>query len=686
MRETCPARSKVEKAWGRSFALGLLLLLLPAGCATPSPRARVLEEFQPGSLTNLAAYRTDTNLEIRIPFPGKDALAHASWPRVESGAPDYQRLFAVLTFDKEERAARKSTLTKTNRLPIRTAQEWRQLVQNIFAGLAPTRPEHGVLFLIQNQEIIVFRDPAGKLGVAPLQRKPPELVVDRTFDDADFSRAALRLLEESMANLDPNQRQFLFVTGGDPAFVFIDLKQRLVVFLSYPGDPESQGLPGVFAVRALNSLLVRSLIVTAIKNPVTLVARGLWHLGTSAAAAIGPGPENPGGPPAPLAGGAGMDLRAWEQELDGLVSARRYPGRVDFFIDGEQFFPAFLQSVEGAARSVDAQVFIFDNDDYAVKVADVLKARSSSVKVRVLMDDMGSLFGGEAARPSPAAPGFQPPAAMENYLTADSKVRVRASANPWLTLDHRKCFIIDGRQAYVGGMNIGREYRYDWHDLMAGLTGPVVGRLEKDYQQAWAHAGPLGDFAYAWVSLFQHPASRKDALTNGIEVRPLRTATGKVEIYRAQLEAIHRARSYIYIENAYFDDDNIVGALIQARRRGVDVRVILPAQNDSGIMQTSGQIIGNELLENGARVYVYPGMTHVKAAIYDGWACLGSANFTKMSLYVGQELDIAFSDPATVQRLRRDLFERDFQRARELTAPVPMDWTDSFVKYFADQL
>jgi cardiolipin synthase len=275
---------------------------------------------------------------------------------------------------------------------------------------------------------------------------------------------------------------------------------------------------------------------------------------------------------------------------------------------------------------------------------------------------------------------------MENYLTADSKVRVRASANPWLTLDHRKCFIIDGRQAYVGGMNIGREYRYDWHDLMAGLTGPVVGRLEKDYQQAWAHAGPLGDFAYAWVSLFQHPAARKDALVNGIEVRPLRTATGKVEIYRAQLEAIHRARSYIYIENAYFDDDNIVGALIQARRRGVDVRVILAAQNDSGIMQTSGQIIGNELLENGARVYVYPGMTHVKAAIYDGWACLGSANFTKMSLYVGQELDIAFSDPATVQRLRQELFEADFQRARELTAPVPMDWTDSFVKYFADQL
>ena len=63
-------------------------------------------------------------------------------------------------------------------------------------------------------------------------------------------------------------------------------------------------------------------------------------------------------------------------------------------------------------------------------------------------------------------------------------------------------------------------------------------------------------------------------------------------------------------------------------------------------------------------------MTHVKAAIYDGWACLGSANFDKMSLRVGQELDVAFSDPATVERLKKELFETDFERSRELTKPV----------------
>jgi cardiolipin synthase A/B len=114
--------------------------------------------------------------------------------------------------------------------------------------------------------------------------------------------------------------------------------------------------------------------------------------------------------------------------------------------------------------------------------------------------------------------------------------------------------------------------------------------------------------------------------------------------------------------------------------------VIMPAKNDIGIMQTANLLMANEMVRNGIRVYAYPGMTHVKAAIYDGWACLGSANLEKMSLRVSQELDVAFSDPASVNRLKADLFEADFKRAREITDPEPINWMDSFVKAFADQL
>ncbi|MGD0410697.1 MAG: phosphatidylserine/phosphatidylglycerophosphate/cardiolipin synthase family protein [Verrucomicrobiota bacterium] len=665
---------------------GWLLLALLAGCASPSPRVRYLEEMQPASLTNLAAYRADTNLEIRIPLRGKDAYAHANWPPVEAGGTNYQQRFAVLTFETEKPAARRAAVNRNNQVALRDAPQWKQLLQRIFSGLAPAAPGHGALLLAENEEIVIFRDQTGKVSEVKLENKPPEIVVDQTFNDTDFSRLAIHLLETGVLNLDRSQWQFLFVTGENPGFVFMDLRQRLVVFLAYPGDPETQELPAAFAVRALNSLLIRSLLVTAVKNPGTLLARGFWHLGTSGAAAIASGPESPGGPPPALSTGPGMDLAAWEKDLDRMVSARRYQGKVELLIDGAKFFPALIQSVEGAARGVDAQVFIFDNDDYAVKIADLLKKRSAEVKVRVLMDDAGSLFAGNAPRAAAPEEGFQRPAGMQGYLTSGSQVQARASANPWLTVDHRKLFIIDGRQAYLGGMNIGRQYRYEWHDLMVGLTGPVVGRLEKSYRKAWAHAGPLGDFSYAWVMLFEPAAPGRNRMPDGIDIRPLRTATFQAEIYHAQLEAINRAKSYIYIENAYFDDNTMLRALIQARRRGVDVRVIFPAENDSGIMQTSDEVTGNELIENGARVYVYPGMTHVKAAIYDGWACLGSANFNKMSLHVGQELDVAFSDPATVERLKQELFETDFKRSRELTQPVPLNWFDSFVKAFADEL
>ena len=666
---------------------GLLLAALLAGCASSSPRVRYLEETRPASFTNLTAYRTETNLEIRFPLRGKDAYAHANWPQAESGGTNYQRRFAVLTFDREKPAARHAAVAPNNQVAIRSATQWKDFVQRIFTGLAPAGPGHGALLLAENEEIVIFRDKTGKLGEVKLENKPPEIVVDQTYNDTDFSRLAIHFLETGALNFDRTQSQFLFMTGESPGFVFMDLRERLVVFLAYPGDPETRELPAAFAVRALNSLLIRSLFVTALKNPGTLLSRGFWHLGTSGAAALSSGPASPAGPPPPLAAGPGMDLAAWENDLDRILSARRYQGKIELLIDGEKFFPALIQSVEGAARGVDAQVFIFDNDEYAVKIADLLKKRSAEIKVRVLMDDAGSLFAGNVARAAPPRKeGFQHPSDMESYLTSGSRVQVRATANPWLTVDHRKCFVIDGRQAYLGGMNIGRQYRYQWHDLMVGLTGPVVGRLEKDYREAWAHAGPLGDFAYGWISLFQRAVPRKNKIADGIDIRPLRTATFQADIYHAQLEAINRAKSYIYIENAYFDDNSILRALIQARRRGVDVRVIFPAENDSGIMQTSDEVTGNELIENGARVYIYPGMTHVKAAIYDGWACLGSANFNKMSLRVGQELDVAFSDPATVDRLKMDLFDTDFKRSRELTSPVPLNWFDTFLNVFTSEL
>lgn len=659
-------------------------MLMVAGCAAPGPRSRRLAQIEAPSQTNLIAYRSGTNLELRLPLHWPDPFAHAAWSAPEQGATNFQRRFAVLDFDQQKRAARLSMTSKTNRVAVHGIKQWQSLMENVFANLAPTEPNHAVLLLLRNHDLAIFHEPGGKVRVLKQEDLPPEVTVDGVCDALDFAGKALQWLQS-----DPSfkgQTQFLFVTGDDPAFVLLDARERLIVFLDYPADPDTQPAPVAFAARALHSLLIRSLVITAVKNPVTLVCRGLWHLGTSGTTAFNTLGGNSAGPPPPLTNGPPMDLAAWEKQLDKMVSARRQKGRVDLLIDGEKFFPAFVQSVLNATRSVDVLVYIFDTDDYAVALADLLKKRSTVIKVKVLLDDMGSLFSGQSEPASPVPSGFQRPSSIESYLREGSRVRVRASANPWLTVDHRKCIIIDGREAYIGGMNIGRNYRYDWHDMMVRLTGPIVGHLEKDYRLTWAHAGPLGDFAYLWGWLFDRTAPRKNPVAHPDDIRPLRTRTGKRDIYRAQWEAIERSRCYIYIETPYLDDASIVRALLRARQRGVDVRVILPAQNDSGAMQVNNDLMASDLVRGGVRLYSYPGMTHVKAAIYDGWACLGSANFDKMSLHVGQELDVAFSDSATVGELKAELFEKDFARSREITEPSASNWLDSFVKAFTDQL
>ncbi len=79
-------------------------------------------------------------------------------------------------------------------------------------------------------------------------------------------------------------------------------------------------------------------------------------------------------------------------------------------------------------------------------------------------------------------------------------------------------------------------------------------------------------------------------------------------------------------------------------------------------------------------------MSHVKAAIYDGWACLGSANFDNLSLRVNEEINIAFTDPAAVAELRQELFEADFAISDELTEPLRVSWSDRVLEKIADHL
>ena len=384
----------------------------------------------------------------------------------------------------------------------------------------------------------------------------------------------------------------------------------------------------------------------------------------------------------PLSNAAPMDLLAFERTLDEITGTRQDLGRIRFLVDGEEYFGRLMETIDTAQESIDIRTYIFDNDDFAVAVADRLKQRSADVRVRVLLDSIGNMLATQADPESlPAA--HRHPLSMSRYMERDSRVKVRNQTNPWFTGDHVKTTIIDKRIAFVGGMNIGREYRYDWHDMMMEVTGPVVDRLQFESDKAWARGGLFGDFANALRFL---RGKKERAGRGGYPVRVLQTRNFDSQIYRAQLAAIKNARSYILIENAYFSDDRTIYELARARRRGVDVRVIIPSKGNHGPLNASNRITINTLLRHGIRVYEYPGMSHIKAAIYDGWACVGSANFDKLSLEINKELNLATSHPGTVDALLEQVFIPDLAASREITSPVTVRLPDRLYEIAVDEL
>jgi cardiolipin synthase len=399
--------------------------------------------------------------------------------------------------------------------------------------------------------------------------------------------------------------------------------------------------------------------VSTLHRAVMMTAEMLGRLITAPLAAIFP--ER--GEPAllPLSD-SGMDLIAWEKTLDELTGTRRTSGTARFLIDGEVFFPVLYDAIEQAEKSIDVRLYIFDTDDVALDVANRLKQRAQTVRTRVLLDGLGSSWAsGESPKSMPV--GHRAPLSITGYLRQYSKVVVRMQANPVLAGDHTKSIVIDRERAFLGGMNIGREYAHEWHDMMVELRGPVVAGIRRDFETTWSRASLFGDITWLFGHLTRETISGGG---HGAPMRLLATRPGDDQIRRARFAAFDRARRRIYIETPYLADSAAVDRLAAAAQRGVDVRVILPEDNDSILMADSNRDAARILLAAGARVYIYPGFTHAKAMLADGWAMFGSSNMDWLSHAVNREMDVATSDPDIAGRLEQDLFRVDFARAREL--------------------
>ena len=667
------------------FFLCVTSLLFLSGCAsTQNRKHQVFSSIEEHALSPEKVSLWKDKLYLLYSYEGKQFYFVASATAdIQKGSP-YSLLEPKGFFDMGEGEKAQTVLV--------VGREWTEVLKEVLLSVAPPKPQEGKVIFIENFETLLYRDASGKLDLVDLARSPAEVDIVGKLESKEFDALVFKKLKELVNEKGAPYTRFLLQLKNVPLtpFLYVDVEKDILTPLQLPPyyDLEKEMTQLGFSTTFLWSFFVKSHFIGIIKAPFTSATRlGSLTL-SSIYTALPPRYKDLEDVPALSDSGEEMDLPDFEKWLNKNISKQKYKASVTLLIDGEEFFPHFILAAQRAQHSIFTRVYIFGTDPYGIKIADLFKQRAEGgIDVRVLTDELNTIVNSTRQPELAYEEDFVMPKSIKSYLRKGSTAKARTHLNTWGTFDHTKVYLIDRELAYTGGMNIGEEYRYTWHDMMVALRGPVVGKLVKNFYEAWSFNGWGGDFAAAYRKLFskKYRAVNKEE-PDMIDVRLLYTKPTQAEIFQAQLEAIKRAKKRIYIQNAYFSDDRIVGELIKARGRGVDVRVILPSENDVTIMHSNNQIMANKLWRNGIRVYFYKGMSHVKAAIYDGWAVVGSANFDKMSLFINQEMSLGISDPAFVQELTKRLFEKDFADSDEMTAEREVGWNSFIVGALTNQL
>ena len=567
-----------------------------------------------------------------------------------------------------------------------------EIIRQVLLPLVPEESNRGILLFIQNYDLFLFRDLKGTPYLVPLKDIPQGVEVIGRIEAAAFAQLLQEELKKYLLKSNHTGAHFLLPLRGIPQtpYLYIDLENKQAIQLQLPNiykakmEMSSLG----YSTSFIYSFLIKSHLWGVIKAPFTSLHRFEAYAFSTLYTFFPPILRDLKTIPPLASNTTGFDLKLFNAWLDRNISRQVYKGRVKLLIDGAEYFPNLMLAMQQAKDSIFAQLYIFRADPYGLTVADLMKKRAAEgIDVRVVLDELNVVWTSDKEPELRPEEGFVQPRTITSYLRKKSPVKVRTHLNPWGTFDHGKVILIDRRLAYTGGMNIGQEYRYIWHDMMVSLEGPVVGKLVKNYYENWSFTGWGGDYAAGYRKLFsrsKRPFNRE--APDMVNVRLMYTKPNDAEIFKAQREAMRRAQKRIYMENPYFSDDRIIKELIEARGRGVDVRVIFPDNNNIPIMDKNNRYIANKLIKNGVRVFFYKGMTHVKAALFDDWAVIGSANVDKMSLYINREMSLGIDDPTLINELQTRLFEKDFNSSVELLEPLQIGWLYGVVSSLATQL
>jgi hypothetical protein len=460
-----------------------------------APGAETLRFEQPPIIT--AAAIGDSSLLIAFEVDGQAGFVRTSRENQQNISThiDWFPVYQLLPVDANSFAAETAA---ADSIGFYQADIWQAVRQTVFEQLTPQDENEGALLNYRDIEYLWYRTGDGALTGVDLKKKPAEVSVASQYRIEAMTDSLFEFLQLVLAERGVADRRFVIATGETGAyarpFVAIDLDTQEFGFLSL--EPFTFGSsPNNYAVKGgkLGDHVVRSYVIEPINRPFTFVSRLFYFLTDSIADLSRRAYVNRTYPdiedtniPA-ISSGPGMDLDAWEHRLDKLVGSERFSGEIEVLVDGDTYFPRLIESVIDATESVKVRTYIFDNDDYATALADMLKGQSEKVDVKVLVDGLGTILAqGAAAGTVPE--DYEAPLAITNYLERESEIQVRSVDNPWATGDHSKTTIIDSDHAYIGGMNIGREYRWEWHDMMMRVEGSIVSYIEREFDKTWVWA------------------------------------------------------------------------------------------------------------------------------------------------------------------------------------------------------
>jgi cardiolipin synthase len=358
----------------------------------------------------------------------------------------------------------------------------------------------------------------------------------------------------------------------------------------------------------------------------------------------------------------GVEGPEFEELLRRIEQSPIYPGnRVALYLHGDQAFDAMQQAVEAAEREVLLESYIFKDDLVGCRLFGALAAAAGrGVAVRVLADGLGSAATRAEFWQSMTARG------IETHLFHPGLGYL------WYQpfRDHRKLLVVDRRVAFTGGMNIGQEYgspsgaRGAWRDTHLRVTGAAAWEMATVFCEGWERAGGL-PFALSPMALAD--VEEQGARVLVLDARPLR---GSAEAISTLTSIAAAARRRLWITNAYFAPGHgAVRVLAAAARRGVDVRLLLPAHTDVRIVRHAGHGFFAALLRRGVRIFEYEAaVLHAKSLVADGYvSVVGSTNLDFRSFLFNAECNLVILDRDVAGTLEH-AFRDDLGAATEVVA------------------